>query len=80
VLKACNTSKDEHIMIKEILTSIATFLVGLLIPVLIILVGAGCIALAFHYEIALLGWFGLALAGAGVVWGFLLVAAHGGLD
>jgi hypothetical protein len=67
-------------MIKEILTGIGKFLVGLLVPVLLILAGAGFVALGIHYEIALVGWFGAALAGAGIVWGFFLVAAHGGFD
>ena len=59
---------------------IARFLVGLLMPLILIAGGAGLIGIGMTYEIVILVWVGLALIAAGLLWGMILyfVADSGG--
>lgn len=51
---------------------IARFLVGLLMPLILIAGGAGLIGIGMTYEIVILVWVGLALIAAGLLWGMIL--------
>ena len=59
--------------------NLARFLVGLFMPVFLIGGGGALIGTALNYEIAMLVWVGLAMVGAGILWGlFLFFWATGG--
>ncbi|MEM7084199.1 MAG: hypothetical protein AAF465_15830 [Pseudomonadota bacterium] len=63
-------------MLKEIFTDLAKFLLGLAVPVVLVLIGAGLIAAAMHFEVMALFWVGGVVAAAGVLWGAILVLFH----
>lgn len=64
---------------REIFTELLKFLAGLLVPVLLIVVGAALAGAGFNYGLPVVGWAGAAILAAGVVWGALLVLfASGG--
>ena len=56
------------------------FLIGILMPILLIVVGAALAALGFTQGWAFLVWTGLIVAGVGLLWGIVLVLMHGPLE
>ena len=56
------------------------FLIGILMPILLIVVGAALAALGFTQGWAFLVWTGLIVAGVGLLWGIVLVLMHGPTD
>lgn len=57
---------------------LARFLVGLLMPFVLIAGGGTLVGWAVSIEVTFLIWIGLAMIAAGVLWGFLLFAVAGG--
>mgnify|MGYP001825561399 CR=1 FL=1 len=56
------------------------FLIGILMPILLIVVGAALAALGFTQGWPFLVWTGLIVAGVGLLWGTVLVLMHGPLE
>ena len=56
------------------------FLIGILMPIVLIVVGAALAALGFTQGWAFLVWTGLIVAGVGLLWGIVLVVMHGPLE
>ncbi len=69
-------------MIKDFFTDIAKDLLkaaaGLIIPVSMVLVGTGLVALSFKFEMEILLWLGGVVALCGLIWGAILLLWHSG--
>ena len=64
----------------SIKSDIAKFLIAILLPVILVLVGAGIAALGIYLGVQILFFTGLIVVGAGVLWGVGLVLLHGPAD
>lgn len=58
----------------------AKFFVALLMPFLLILIGAGLAALGITMGWTILFWAGLIVAAIGLLWGAILMLFHGPVD
>ncbi|MEO0816110.1 MAG: hypothetical protein AAFX86_02270 [Pseudomonadota bacterium] len=59
--------------------TLVRILIGLLMPVVLIAGGGGVMGVAMEYEWMILFWVGLAMVGAGLVWGlFIFFVAEAG--
>ncbi len=69
-------------MIKDFFTDIAKDLLkaaaGLIIPVSMVLVGTGLVALSFKFEMEILLWLGGVVALCGLIWGAILLLWYSG--
>lgn len=58
----------------------AKFLLALLMPLVLILIGAGLIALGITMGWTFVFWTGLVVAAVGLLWGAFFLIVHGPLD